>query len=75
MSLTLGEDLKEAGIGEFEKLVTMPLGDNKVLVRIENLYDMFDNSNKPVSISKVDLELLAQAIFKSANSNATDFKV
>jgi len=62
---TLSQDLKAAGIDGTVKIVTQPIAKNKILVRIENLHDLFDGEQSPKQVNKN----FALALYKAANGD------
>jgi hypothetical protein len=61
--VNLGEEMKKAGIHGAVKMVSMPISKNKILVRLENLADLYDGAQQPAQVSNS----FAQALFNSAN--------
>jgi len=61
---TLSEDLKNAGIVDTVKYVSIPKAKNEVYLRIENLADLVDWDAKALD---VDVKALLNALLKSAN--------
>jgi hypothetical protein len=47
MKNTLSEDLKKNGITGSVKLMSMPMSKNKILVRLENVADLYDGPQTP----------------------------
>ena len=62
---SLSEELVQYGIKGSVKLVSMPLAKNKILVRLENMADLFDLE---AEMALVDLNFI-QALVKDANPN------
>ena len=60
---TISEDLKNAGVKDLVKLISLPVSQNKLLLRLENLADVYDGQ----SATTVDLNKVASALWKSAN--------
>lgn len=56
--------MKEAGIVDKVKLVTIPKGRNKILVRIENLADHYDEDS---TTQQVNMKTLVEGMWKSAH--------
>jgi len=59
----LGEQLDKAGINGNVKMVSMPLARNKILVRLENLGDLYDGPEQTKEVSTS----FANALYESAN--------
>lgn len=57
--------MKDAGIKDMVKLVTIPQAKNKILLRIQNLADKF---NPEASTQKVNLTKMVEGMWKSAHS-------
>jgi hypothetical protein len=49
-------------------MVSQPLAKNKILIRLENIADLFDSESTP---AKVNLDFV-KALYKEANSKALD---
>jgi hypothetical protein len=64
------EYMKKAGITDKVKIVTVPMKQNKILLRIQNLADIFDQDS---TTSKVNLTMVIEGMWKS--SHALDSEV
>ena len=66
---TFSADLKAAGVKGTVKLVSFPLDQNKVLLRLINIADLIDH---PVEPHTVDINAVSMALFKEANRGSSD---
>lgn len=57
--------MKDAGIADKVKIVTVPMKQNKILMRIQNLADIFDQDS---TTSQVNLTMVVEGMWKSAHS-------
>ena len=55
---------KSFGIKETVKLVMIPKGRNQILLRIENIGDIYDNNSKTYNVSLLNI---LDSLWKSAN--------
>ena len=63
------EYMINAGIKDTVKIVTIPMAQNKILMRIQNLEDKF---NSDASTKQVNLTMVIEGMWKSAHSANTD---
>jgi len=61
---SLSKSLKKAGIIDTIEMVTFPLARNKIMIRLENIADIYDNATE----TTVALKNLTLALYKYANS-------
>jgi len=57
--------LKDAGVVDTVNMVTFPLARNKIMIRLENIADIYDNATE----TSVQLKNLTLALYAYANSN------
>jgi len=63
-NITLAQDLKDAGLVDTVTMVTFPLARNKIMIRLENIADIYDNgANATVQLKNITL-----ALYKYVNS-------
>ena len=66
MSEGLGNIMKNAGFESEMKLELFTLGMNSIMMRVENIGDIFD-TNGVVTHLRVDIDLLAASLFELVN--------
>lgn len=66
-NITLAQDLKDAGLVDTVTMVTFPLARNKIMIRLENIGDIYDNAAE----TTVQLKDIALTLCYYANSMNT----
>ena len=50
-------------------MVSFPLAKNKILVRIENLADIYDDNDSEKAVKKVQMDQLMTEMYQYSNNN------
>lgn len=63
----LSDYLFLAGISGLVKMATVPMGRDKIMLRITNMADLFDSDDRDATTQTVDLKDIARALWLEAN--------